>query len=613
MKRVTALVLAVFMTASAFAGDGDPAQSNTTATDRHRTARAKTKKPTVSEELQEMKALLQEQQQQIDNLKTQLQQRDQSLSQAQQQATQAQAAATEAATKADTASAAATQSNEAVTALKTDVSDLKANATATAVSIQEDQKKVNEAIESPLSLHYKGITLTPGGFLAAETVTRQRAMASDVNTPYNSIPFAASGAGHTPEFFGSGRQSRLTFLVEGKLSTMKLTGYYEMDWLSAGVTSNNNQSNSYTNRMRQLWGQVALNDGITVTGGQMWSLVTETRKGLDNRTETLPMSIDAQYVVGFSWARQFGMRVTKNFNNKFWLGLSVENPQVNAVSGTNLPSNYFVGAAGNGGGLYDGGGSPTGSALANYSFNSMPDIIFKAAAEPTANSHFEVFGVVSRFRDRIYPNAGATPASAAGAYNSAKTVGGIGANARGYFDHKKVEVALHAFGGQGVGRYSTSGLPDLTVHPDGTLAPLHAYASIGELDLHPKKVDIYFNVGTEYVARAFYAPTSGSGNWVGYGVPPTVTTTDNNSGCDTEAVSGVGAFTPPGTGSCTANTRNLIEGTFGFWFKVYNGPKGKLQFGPQYEYIVRNTWRGMGGDPSANNNIVLTSFRYYLP
>ena len=37
--------------------------------------------------------------------------------------------------------------------------------------------------------------------------------------------------------------------------------------------------------------------------------------------------IDAQYVVGFSWARQYGFRVTKNFNNKFWLGASVEEGQ----------------------------------------------------------------------------------------------------------------------------------------------------------------------------------------------------------------------------------------------------------------------------------------------
>ena len=126
-------------------------------------------------------------------------------------------------------------------------------------------------------------------------------------------------------------------LAEGKIKTAKLTGYYETDWLSAGITSNNNQSNSYTNRMRQLWGQAALNNGWTFTGGQMWSLVTETKKGLDNRTEALPMTIDAQYHVGFSWMRQYGFRVVKNFNNKFWLGASVENAQTTNLGGGNFP------------------------------------------------------------------------------------------------------------------------------------------------------------------------------------------------------------------------------------------------------------------------------------
>ena len=93
-------------------------------------------------------------------------------------------------------------------------------------------------------------------------------------------------------------------LAEGKLKAAKLTGYVEGDFLSAGITSNNNQSNSYSFRQRQLWGQASLS-GWNFTGGQMWSLITETKKGLDNRTEALPMTIDAAYTAGFSWARQY--------------------------------------------------------------------------------------------------------------------------------------------------------------------------------------------------------------------------------------------------------------------------------------------------------------------
>ena len=37
-----------------------------------------------------------------------------------------------------------------------------------------------------------------------------------------------------------------------------------------------------------------------------------------------------------------------------------------------------------------------------YSFNAMPDVIVKAAFEP-GFGHYEVFGILSRFRDRVYP------------------------------------------------------------------------------------------------------------------------------------------------------------------------------------------------------------------
>ena len=68
-------------------------------------------------------------------------------------------------------------------------------------------------------------------------------------------------------------------LAQGKLDNMTMTGYVEADFLGAGVTSNNNESNSYVLRQRQVWGQAALHSGWSFTGGQMWSLVTETKVG----------------------------------------------------------------------------------------------------------------------------------------------------------------------------------------------------------------------------------------------------------------------------------------------------------------------------------------------
>ena len=55
------------------------------------------------------------------------------------------------------------------------------------------------------------------------------------------------------------------------------------------------------------------------------------------------------------------------------------------------------------------------------------------------------------------------------------------------------------------------------------------------------------------------------------------------------------------------------------WIKPYNGPKGRMQFGPQYSYIVRNAWAGAGPtagtfvSPHGVDNVIYTSFRYYLP
>ena len=38
--------------------------------------------------------------------------------------------------------------------------------------------------------------------------------------------------------------------------------------------------------------------------------------------------------------------------------------------------------------------------------------------------------------------------------------------------------------------------------------------------------------------------------------------------------------------------KRVVEGTTGFWYKPYNGPKGRLQFGMQYSYLVRTAWVG---------------------
>jgi cell division protein FtsB len=625
MKRLVAVLLSTALF-GVFAAQAQERTTTTTTTTTTKGTRKKTttKKagPTVSEQLSEMKQAIEAQQQQIRQLSDQVQTREQRIQQLEQRIDQSQSAAVQAQTKADTAVAQTTEQHETVVALKSDVTDLKTTATNNALNLQETQKTLKETLESPLAIHYKGITITPGGFAAAETVYRNRALGADVNTPFNSVNPPGAPQNQISEFFGSGRQSRVLMLAEGKLHDIKMSGYFEGDFFSAGVTSNNNQSNSYTFRQRQAWAQAAFTNGLTVTGGQMWSLVTETRKGTDNRSEALPMTIDLQYTVGFGWARQFGFRVSKNFGNRFWLAGSLENPQTTFAASGNA-ANFAFGSPGNGGGLYNGGGSPTGTALANYSFNAMPDVILKAAFEP-GFGHYEVFGILSRFRDRVYPcveplaNPGLCgPApSAFAAYNSSKEAGGVGGNARWTVANKHVDFGLHAIYGNGVARYGTSSLPDATVNADGTLAPLRSYQGLATLEYHSPKLDVYLNGGEEYVKRhsqTDFANTKLPA--VGYGAP-----TFNDAGCYAETVpSGGNGFSFGGLANCSAQTQSLIEGTFGFWIKPYNGPKGRMQFGPQYSYLVRNAWAGAGPtkgtfvSPHGVENMFFASFRYYLP
>src|SRR3984957_18429272 len=262
------------------------------------------------------------QQQQINAMGQQLQSRDQRIEQLEQKLGQSQTAVTQAQAKADSASSQTAEQGKTVATLSNDVIDLKQNTTNMAQTVQDTQKSVKEEkeeIERPLAIHFKGVTLTPGGFLAGESVYRNRALGADINTPFNSINMPGAGQNAVSEFFGSGRQSRIALLAEGKLDNFKMSGYYEADFLSAGITSNNNQSNSYGLRQRQVWGEVA-SGSSSLTGGQMWSLLTETKHGLDNRSEALPMTIDPQYTVGFSWARQYGVRFVQNFGNRFWIG-----------------------------------------------------------------------------------------------------------------------------------------------------------------------------------------------------------------------------------------------------------------------------------------------------
>ena len=564
--------------------------------------------PTVQQQIDDMK---QQFQGEIDGLKSDLATKDEQLKQAQQTAADAQAAAAKAEADATAQQQAVTDNASAVTTLQSTVSDLKINAVSLATTVSDETTGIKKAINNPDVLHFKGITLSPtGSFLAAETVWRQGATGGDINTPFTGVPLDNSQASQLSEFFGSGRQSRLALKAVGKLPSFTLTGYYEMDWLSAGVTSNNNQSNSYTLRQRQLWADAKTNSGWDFSGGTGWSLVTETTAGLTRGTEILPATIDAQYEAGFVWGRQYSFRVSKDIGKAIFLGASVENAEMLNPSGQSTPTNYLFGSTGTGGGLYN--------LNANYSFNFTPDFVVKMAFQP-GWGHWELFGIDRNFRDRIYPcatvTATCTVPTTALPSNATATGAGIGGGFRGPLAGKYVTVGLKGLWGQGVGRYGSSTIADVTLRPNAMISPIHGFSALSTIELNPSpNFTAYFNYGGDYLARDYVL--SGT-TQVGYGTRST-----NMSGClvePTAVTAGATGAAPVAPVNCGGSNKDVQEFTAGYWWNIHNSAKGRLRQGIQYSLFRRDLWSGAGGTTNPGNgahgddSMIFTSLRYYLP
>jgi hypothetical protein len=574
-------------------------------------------------DVQALKDALAAQQLQIQALQEQLQRRDQA-----QALQQTQPATTDA-----VANPVATQpASQQVAALATSAPAESAVQQEPAPGIpgQQDQEVYNKDMEGPLTLRFRGIHITPGGFAAAEFVRRSRALGTDVTTPFNSLTMPGASQSQLSEFFASARQSRPTIFIAARPGGVDVSAYVSGDFLSSGVTSTATQTNSYTFRIRQAWAQVKFSGGWSFLGGQAWSLLTENKfeigpsDDVGRTNDARPATIDSQYNVGFTFARQTGARITKTFSDKVAIAFAVENSQATLTTHDN--TNDYL--------LVQPGASNNYNTLSTYGFNPSPDLIAKIAFDP-GFGHYEIFGLYDRFQDRIFPcenftsvTTGTPPVTtitnalptcpslsdagtAAGAYNSSKSGGGFGANARWTFADKHIVFGLHGFGGSGVGRYGAAQLSDVSINADGTIHLVKDFQGLATLEFHAKKFDIYSYVGTEYAARTYgFDPIQN--DFVGYGSP-----TFNNTGCYVEVPPGTSTVVSgavPGTlAHCTADTRDVTEGTIGFWYRFFNGSRGKFQWGAQYSYVNRATWTGGGLDPHGLDSMIFTSFRYYLP
>jgi TolA-binding protein len=686
MKNQLKTLATLALVSALSAGLAQTTASGTTSTTHKPTKKAPVpKKPSVESQIQ---SLREDMQTQIQQLKQQLSDRDQQLQQAQQAAAAAQAAAAQAQQQAAQQSTVVTENTQAVSTLQGAVTDLKTNNASLATTIQDEQQKVEKQISHPDAIHFKGVTLSPtGSYLAGETIYRTHATGADIPTPFNALPYEHADAYSLSEFYGTARQSRVALMAEGKTGTATLRGYYEADWLGTGISSNNNESNSYVFRQRVLWGQIALNNGWAFTGGQLWSLATEDKTGISNLSGDIlvPLTIDPNYVPGFVWERQYGFRVTKTMPGMAF-GIAAENPQLlySATLAGNTP--YAVlGSAGANGGNYNAAISTCSPAtsivnytnevnggintylpvyktvnactnISNYSFNIMPDIIVKAAFDPSFG-HYEIFGVGRYAHETVYPGettngnlygglkdivTGATVApalSTAGSYNNKIALGGLGASGRATLLNNRLTVGLKGLYGPGVGRYGASTLSDVTSANSGEFSPLHNLSALSTVEIAATpRLTIYLNYGGDYAGRSSWsgttlgAPTAAQNPttkvWGGHWAAPAVAPVGygsyylNNSSCLTTSAPGYNGGSTgfyPG-GSCGAQTKDVQELTAGYWYDFYRGDYGRVRLGMQYAYALRQSWTGapVSGSPNGVgtkgiDNMFWTSFRYYLP
>ena len=589
---VATLCLSTALSAAGQSGTSPTPEKKAAATSTAKKAAAK--KPTVEQQLQQLTNQLTEQQTQIQQQQTQIQQLQQTNTDLQKQVQQ-QTADFQSSVKQASQEAAAAQ--DGVKSLHTTVTDLQSTTQATANALLENKKGV-QALENPLAIHYKGLTITPGGWLESTFLVRSRNENSDITSNFGSVPLNGVANSNLSEFQASARGSRPIIVATAMTGSTKLTGYWEMDFLGQAPTANFVETNSFSPRQRQLWMQAEFKNGVTFTAGQFWSLMTTDRKGIATRSEFIPTTIEGSYVVGYTYVRQNAVRVTKDWNNKVWGAFEIGNAQTTYATsytpanlmGFNTSSNALT---------------PNGSTL-NYlagsayglSTNLSPDFIAKVAFEP-GYGHYEIKAIGRVFRDRIASTADTTGGT------NVTAGGGVGWAAILPILPKKVDFIFEGLAGNGVGRYGAANQADVTVKPNGDIVPLPAINSLAGFEFHPTpKLDVFLYGGDQYVGSERYTAKNAEGKIVpaGYG-----SFLVNNTNCGVEVI-------PEGGAACGAQNKNVWDVTSGFWYRIWKGPFGTLQYGMQFEYISRTAWSAVkGGAPTGNDAVGLTSIRYYLP
>ncbi|BAT20635.1 hypothetical protein [Asaia bogorensis] len=440
------------------------------------------------------------------------------------------------------------------------------------------------------------ISVRLGGFIDMSNIWRDSTITSGPATAWNNFPYANSPNHGLSEERLSAQLTRLSTLLEANpTSDIRLQAYIESDLGGAAGTTNSVQISGYTPRLRQGYFTFTKKDwGFHVLMGQAWSLSTNYAKGVTPRSEQLPAVTDNNQIPGITFLRVPQIRIGKDWGNKYWLAVSVEDPQAtiaysaDLASGGRLPAlrGYTQGPRV----FYQNTGGLLLNPSAEYTDNPIPDVIVKGAVD-TNLGHYEVFGLGRWFRSVIQ-----SPGDAR-SHKDTKFGGGVGAGMTTSLFTPDLQLTGNVIAGQGIGRYGASQLPDVTFNGQGGLSPIPQIRGALGLIGHPDpSVLVYLYGGVEASSKRSYIAADGM--QYGYGV------NDHNlAGCSIEF------------GTCTAQTRTLASMTAGGWWHFLDGTYGSLMGGVQYTYIRKFAFRGSDGKggsvyPTTFGNTVYVTFRY---
>ena len=346
--------------------------------------------------------------------------------------------------------------------------------------------------------------------------------------------------------------------------------------------------------------------------GQAYSLIGMNSRGVQASTFITPPVIDDQYMPGFTWSRQPGIRLSKDFGKDVQVAVSAESSATTYIlpasdvnghvapclagataggiagstcAGGTLPGAYNVGPVG--GSLYN--------SLNAVTTNRIPDLMGKAAWDPTfldRHIHVEAGGMLRDFTDQVYWG------------NHSVWGASVEAGLIVPIIPKWLDFQFSGLSGNGNGRYGAAQISDATFSSTGGVQPIHERQIMVGLTAHvTPRTDVYVFAGGEFASSNFSfvkfpgTPFITAGTYsYGYGNPAY-----NNIGCNFEG--------PPAT-TCVGEIKDVRQITSGVWHNFYDGPAGKVRVGAQYSYTVKDSFSGVGGAYKATESMFFTSLRY---